>query len=285
MFLFLNWNGKIVDNKIVCISPDNRSFRYGDGCFETIKVINGELLLADLHFQRLLSSLVILKFFIPAYFTPEYLTSNIKELVKRNGHSGFSRVRLVVYRGDGGLYDFEDNKPYFIIQSWPGKDENNCFNERGLKVGIFTDAKKTADTFSIVKSNNYLPYAMAAMSANENGLDDSILTNAFNRIADATIANVFILSDGIIKTPSLTEGCVSGVMRKYLLNCFDREGWAFSETEITREELLNAAEVFLTNANYGVRWVQNIASSNYVNTLSALIHQRFITPLFCPATF
>jgi branched-chain amino acid aminotransferase len=285
MSLFSNWNGKIVENNKICISPDNRSFRYGDGCFETIKVINGEVLLADLHFQRLFSSLVILKFFIPTYFTSEYLTSGIEELVTKNGHSDFARVRLVVYRGDGALYDLEDKNPYFIIQSWSGKVETNFYNDTGLNVGIFSDAKKSADLFSAIKSNNYLPYAMAAMSARENALDDCILTNAFNRIVDATIANVFILSDGIIKTPSLTEGCVSGVMRKYLLNCFASEGMAHSETQITQEELLSASEVFLTNANYGVRWVRKIGSAVYFNAISSLIHKSFIAPLFGPATF
>ncbi|MCW3114207.1 MAG: hypothetical protein JWR18_2603, partial [Segetibacter sp.] len=161
MSLFSNWNGKIVENNKICISPDNRSFRYGDGCFETIKVINGEVLLADLHFQRLFSSLVILKFFIPTYFTSEYLTSGIEELVTKNGHSDFARVRLVVYRGDGALYDLEDKNPYFIIQSWSGKVETNFYNDTGLNVGIFSDAKKSADLFSAIKSNNYLPYAMA----------------------------------------------------------------------------------------------------------------------------
>ena len=285
MALFSNWNGKIVENDKICISADNRSFRYGDGCFETIKVISGKVLLSDLHFQRLFASLQILKFTIPTVFTPDNLHAQIKDLVTINRHQQFARVRLVVYRGEGGLYNIEDKNPYYIIQSWEGNIQSNYFNQTGFSVGVFTDAKKTSDLFSTIKSNNYLGYAMAAFWAAENSLDDCILTNAFNRMADATIANIFILSDGIIKTPALSEGGVGGVMRRYLLQCFKEEGIPFLETEITLQEISNATEVFLTNANYGIRWVRKIGNIHYVNSLSSLLHKNFIAPLFTPATF
>jgi branched-chain amino acid aminotransferase len=145
--------------------------------------------------------------------------------------------------------------------------------------------KKTSDFFSTIKSNNYLGYAMAAKWAVENGLDDTLLTNTFDRVADATIANVFIVTDGVIKTPLLTEGCVSGVMRKYLLNCFEEDSIPFSEAKISCNELLNASEVFLTNAIYGIRWVQKVGTSNYKNSSSALLHTKFILPLFSSSTF
>lgn len=285
MSLFSIWNGKALEEEKICISPNNRSFRYGDGCFETMKVADGNVLLADLHFQRLFSSLETLRFAVPSFFTATYIRTQIKELVKINEHQKLARVRLVVYRGDGGLYDLEDNSANFIIQSWPGKKESNVFNETGLSVNIFPDARVTADLFSSIKSNNYLGYAMAAMSAKQNGLDDCILMNAFNRVADATIANVFIVTNGIIKTPSLTEGCVNGVMRKYLIQCFKKESFPYSEAEISVEDLFNASEVFLTNAMYGMRWVQKAGDTNYTNTTSSFLYKKFIAPLFTPATF
>jgi branched-chain amino acid aminotransferase len=285
MSLFSNWNGKIVEEEKIGISASNRSFRYGDGCFETMKVINGNLLLSDLHFQRLFSSLETLQFIIPAFFTAAYLNAQIEELIKVNGHHALARVRLVTYRGEGGLYDLEDKNVNFIIQSGVGKKDSNYFNETGFSIGIFTDGRITADLFSSIKSNNYLRYAMAAMRAKGNALDDCILINAFNRVADSTIANVFIVTNGIIKTPSLTEGCISGVMRKYLMNCFKKESLPFSETEISTEELLNASEVFLTNATYGIRWVKKVGDSNYNNSTSSFLHKKFIAPLFSTSTF
>ncbi|MCW3082002.1 aminotransferase class IV [Segetibacter sp.] len=285
MSLFSNWNGKIIEEEKVFISPSNRSFRYGDGCFETMKVVNGNLLLCDLHFQRLFSSLKLLQFTRQKNLTEGELKSQINQLVNKNGHEELARVRLVVYRGDGGLYDVEDKNAYYIIQSWAGFTNTNVFNETGLRIGIFGDAKKTIDLFSSIKSNNYLGYAMAAMWAKEHRLDDALLMNPYNRVADATIANIFIVDRGIIKTPPLTEGCVNGVMRKYLLHCFEKEGLPHSQTEISSQDLLNASEVFLTNATYGMRWVQQIGNNSYRNTLSSYLHKKFIIPLFTPATF
>lgn len=285
MSFYSVWNGEIRRNDSICISPDNRSFKYGDGCFETMKVLNGKLLLADLHFQRLFSSMQTLKFVIPPSITPAFLLSLVEELIKINGHKDLARVRLMVYSGDGNLYDTTERIPYYIIQSWNGSPSSNHLNETGLKTNIFFDAKKTVDVFSSLKSNNYLGYAMAAIWAREQGLDDCIVTNAFDRIAESTIANVFINSDGIIKTPSLEEGCVSGVMRKYLLGCFQSEGIPFSESAIDQDELFSASEVFLTNASFGIRWVSSIGKKTYNNSLSALIHKKFISPLFGTSTF
>ncbi|CAF1525226.1 unnamed protein product, partial [Adineta steineri] len=71
--------------------------------------------------------------------------------------------------------------------------------------------------------------------------------NSNDTIADATIANMFIVKDGIIKTPSLDEGCIAGIMRRYLLQCFDKEEILFKETKIEVKDIFEADEIFLTN--------------------------------------
>src|SRR4051812_45375233 len=141
MALFCNWNGTIVKEEEVHISPNNRSFRYGDGCFETMKVMAGKILLSEFHFTRLFSSLTTLQFSIPPFFTAAYLYEQVRQLVKINGQDALARVRLVVFRGDGGLYDLEDFGVNFILQSWPANAESNIFNEAGLTLDVFTEAK------------------------------------------------------------------------------------------------------------------------------------------------
>jgi branched-subunit amino acid aminotransferase/4-amino-4-deoxychorismate lyase len=285
MPVFSNWNGRIEEENSICISPNNRSFRYGDGCFETMKVNAGKILLAEFHFQRLFISLQTLGFTIPSTFTARYLNDQVENLVKLNGHERLARVRLVAYRGDGGLYELENKNVNFIIQSWPGKKESNYFNETGLNVGISADTKIAADHFSRIKSNNYLRHSMAARFAQEMGLDDCILTNAFNRIADSTIATVFLIVNEMIMTPALSEGSVDGVMRRYLLEAFERHSVPFVETEIGLQELLVASEVFLTNAIFGIRWVKKIGDRLYTNSTSNRLYNTFIAPQFSPSTF
>ena len=276
----LNFNGKIFRSDKLLISPDNRSFRYGDGCFETIKIFKGKILLENHHFERLFTSLETLQFELPGFFTPTFLQKQILALAKLNSHEKLARVRLTLFRGNGGLYDLENYSPNYCIQTWPLNPANNQLNENGLVVDVFTDARKVNDLFSPIKSNNYLSYAMAAMWAKRNKLNDAILLNPFGDVADATIANVFIVKDGDVQTPSLNEGPVNGNMRRYLLQSLRKQNIQVEEKKISVEDLQQASEIFLTNAIYGIRWVKQLGRHNYQNQLAALLHRDFIKPMF-----
>ncbi len=270
------YNGKILKTGKLILSADNRSFRYGDGFFETIKMADGIIALKDYHFERLFSSLQILKFKQPSYFTAGYLSEQIKNLAIKNNHSQLARIRVTIFGGETALYEDDERLPNCIVQSWQLNPEVLKLNENGLITGIYKDARKSCDAFSHLKNNNYLPYAMAAMWAKENKLNDAFLLNNFNRIADATIANIFIVKNGKIKTPALSEGCISGVMRRHLINCIKKESIPFEETEIESEELLEANEIFLTNAIRRIRWVKQCGKNNYTNQLVKYLSEKFV---------
>src|SRR5215217_4286878 len=102
---FVMINGSIVDKSKVGLSPDDHSYRYGDGLFETMKIANKNILLENYHFERLFSGLKTLKFKIPAHFTRQEIKEQVKELCKKNNYEELARVRLSVSRGSGGLYD------------------------------------------------------------------------------------------------------------------------------------------------------------------------------------
>jgi len=241
-------------------------------------MVNGKIVLRGLHMQRLFSSLATLQFDIPKLFTPAALEQQVTELTAKNGHTRLGRVRLMVFRGDGGLFDI-DNHPNYLIQTWQLPDSYNQLNENGLDIGIYKDAAKACDTFSPIKNNNYLCYAMAALWAKQNKLNDAIVLNAFGRVADASIANIFIIHNGIIKTPALTEGCIAGVTRRYLLQCLRKDGVPVEETALTADELLQAHEVFLTNAAYGMRWVKSCGNAGYTLQAVPMLYKKYIEPL------
>ncbi|MDE3236207.1 MAG: aminotransferase class IV [Bacteroidota bacterium] len=278
---YFNYNGKVLRNeKKAVISVDNRSFRYGDGCFETMKMTNGKILQSAYHQERLFTSLQALHFDKPNFFITEAFEQQIIELAKKNQHKKLARVRVTIFRGDGGLYDVENNQPNYLIQTWDLNSANNKLNENGLIVDVCKDVRKSCDKFSNIKSNNYLGYAMAAMWVKEQKMNDALVLNAYDRICDATIANVFLVKNGVIKTPALTEGCVSGTMRKYLLKCCREENLPVEETQIEAEELAEADELFLTNAVYGIRWVKECGATHYKQQLAEHLHEKFIAPLF-----
>lgn len=271
-------NGELISSGKPIIAADSRAFRYGDGFFETMKMVEGNIILNDLHFERLFSSLQLLKFEVPEYFTPAYLAEQIKQLASKNNHTKIARIRLTIFRGDGSLFEFENNSPNYIIQTWQ-IDEETGFDNRGLIAGIYTKARKTCDDFSHIKSNNYLPYLMGALWAKENNMDDVIILNNYNHIAEATVANIFLVNDGKIKTPALSEGCVSGVMRKYLIKCLKKEGIPIEETAIQTAEIAEAHELFVTNAVMGIKWIRQCENYHYGCELSGFLHKKFIQPL------
>lgn len=277
---FLIYDGKMQKTGKTMISPDNRSFRYGDGFFETMKVVNGRIVLEELHFERLFSSLDTLRFKKTASFTPAFLREQIILLAEKNQHAKLARIRVNIFRGDGGLYDTIDHIPHHLIQTWELNPATNHLNENGLVLGIYKEARKTSDAFSHIKSNNYLCYVMAALWAKEQKLNDAIVLNSNDQIADATIANIFIVKDGAIKTPGLSEGCVGGVMRKHLLAYLRKENMPVQETGLSVQDVLEASEIFLTNAMYGIKWVKQLNESEYTCQLSSLLHKNAIAPLF-----
>ncbi len=145
-----------------------------------------------------------------------------------------------------------------------------------MVIGIYPDAEKSCDKFSNLKSANFLPYAMAALYAKENKLNDCLVVNTTGSIADSTIANIFIIKKGVIITPGLEEGCVDGVMRRHLLKEMRNAGYEVEETAVAVSDLREADEVFLTNAINGIRWVRQFRDKIYTTIKTAEVYNRFI---------
>ena len=274
---FLILNGELYPSEKPLISADNRSFKYGDGFFETMKMIRGKIILQDLHFERLFSSLHTMQFDKPGFFTADYLSEQIQKLTSKNNHNDLARIRITVFRSNGGLYDV-NQQPNFIIQSY-APQVFPSYNEQGLSIAIYEDARKATDAFSHIKSNNYLPYAMAAIWCKKMSLDDALLLNGHDNIAEATTSNIFVVKNGVIQTPALSEGCIAGVTRRYLLRCLQEENISYKETQITTDDVEQADELFLTNAGFYIQWIRQCGTANYTNQISQFLYNRFINPL------
>jgi branched-chain amino acid aminotransferase len=266
------FNGKLLPNSTPIVAAGNRGLRYGDGLFETIKFKNNELILLDEHLARLWQGLKLMQFELPRLFTPDYLEAQIHTLLKKNNLKS-ARVRLNVFRGNGGLYDAENNHPNFTIEAIPLETVTERLNSNGLQCCIYNDARKGKDMFSNLKTNQFLPYLMGALHAKKQKCNDAILLNTENMICDSTIANVFIITNGIIKTPPLSDGCVAGVMRAFVIDTLKKSNFTLEECSLSVENLLHAEEVFLTNSIYNMRWVAGIEDSKYGNPHTQEIFQ------------
>ena len=274
------FNGKLYPVSEPVIGPANRALRYGDGLFETMKMLDGNIIQQMDHFERLWEGMKVLQFELPGLFTKGNLITAVKKLATKNDHEKAARIRLNIFRSDGGLYDAVNNTPNYIIETWSLPDTNRLWNSNGLVAGIFEDAKKSCDILSNLKHNNYLLYVLAAFQAKKEKWNDAIVLNQFGRIADSTIANVFLVKNKTVITPLLSEGCVAGTMRKKLIEYLLQNNIACQETMVTTEDILNADEIFFTNSIYNMRWVQRIKNTVYGNSYTREIYELF-TPTIC----
>jgi branched-chain amino acid aminotransferase len=268
---WINYDGQLLRSGAPLLTAANRSFRYGDGLFETLMVHDGRLCLGSYHFDRLFSGMRFLS--IRETFKREVLEAQILELCQKNGDPPRSRVRVVVFRDDGT--DPISSTPHYIIESWPLPGES-ALNDKGLVIDVFPDGRKACDTLANLKSNNYLLYTLATLYAQKHALDDCLVLNSQDRLADSTIANLFYVSKGRFFTPPLSEGCVAGVMRRHLLQNMPSAGFFVVERSVTPEDLLNADEIFLTNAIKGIRWVSSFRTAKFTNRLTTNVYNELI---------
>ncbi len=269
---YFNFNGKTFEKNTPVIGPENRSFRYGDGLFETLKFKNEKIILAEQHFNRLWAGMKKMQFDIPVHFTREILTEQIIQLIKKN-KAEHARIRLSVFRGDGGIYDPVNHLPNYIIQCWPLANPANELNENGLHVCIYRDAKKSMDTFSNLKHNSYLPYFMAALFAKKIKCNDAIILNSAERVCDSTIANIFLVKNNVIKTPSLEEGCIAGIMRNCIIETLAANQISVLQEAVSQTELLEADEVFLSNSILNIKWISRLENKQLGMTKIQEIYQ------------
>jgi branched-chain amino acid aminotransferase len=113
---------------------------------------------------------------------------------------------------------------------------------------------------------------MAAQQSHSRGFDDVFIANQYQRPVETSIANVFWVKDGTIFTPPLTEGCVAGVMRRHVLAASASLGFTVKEAILTKKQLFEADEAFLTNAIRRIKWIEEIEGYRYSNELTASLH-------------
>jgi len=227
--------------------------------------MNGQLPFLAHHYERLRRGMEVLGFDIPTHFSIIFFKNEIKKLTRDKGNF---RIRLTVYRNDGGLYTPENNMAIFLIEAKQITDNQFIVNEKGLEIGIYTDFKLPLSLLANLKTSNSLPYILAAQFCKKNNWDDCLILNQEERIAEAFKANVFFVKNETIYTPSLDEGCIDGVMRKVAIEILREMKKEVIEAPISPEKLSEFDAIFITNATRGVQWISRIVDiKNYKKIL------------------
>lgn len=270
---YLNLDGSLFFENEKIFSTNNRAFKYGDAVFETIRVVYGEPIFIENHFERLKKGMETLRMkCIPLTF--ENLKEQTIQLIKKNGINEGGRVRITVFRVGEGLYTPLNEKTSYVIEVIPIK--NNLFelNKIGLTIDIYNQIILFNTPLSHIKTTNKIPNILTGIYSKENNLDDCLLINQHNRIVEAISSNVFLYKNNTLYTPAIDEGCIDGITRKKIIEVAYKMNINVIEGMITASMLLQADELFLTNAVSGIKWVETYRTKTYCNemTHSILIH-------------
>ena len=249
----------------------NRAFRYGDGIFESIKIINGKPISLEHHFHRISAGLEALKIQCDKTFTLKIISSLILKLLTQNGINKGGKVRFTAYRNGKGTYMPENNNLSYLIEAEDHPINYYELNNDGLFVDVYKEIYKPSNNISKFKTLNGLLYVLASEFAKDKKLDDSLILNELGKIIETTSSNVFIVSNGVLYTPPLNDGCVGGIMRMMVINTALSNNITVYENSLTPQNLLNADEVFLTNSIVGLKWIRGFQHKRYYNKTSKKI--------------
>ncbi|OIP52426.1 MAG: aminotransferase class IV [Flavobacteriaceae bacterium CG_4_8_14_3_um_filter_34_10] len=251
----INVNGNIVPASQAYLSPTNRGFTYGDSVFETLRLTSGKILFWEDHYFRLMASMRILRMEIPMNFTMEFLMEQVLETAKQAFPKENSiKVRINVYRNEGGLYSPEDNTVSFVITAQKLDADFYLHNSVNYEVELFKDYYMNSGLLSTIKTNNKVLHVLAGIFAKENGYNNCLLLNENKMVVEALNGNLFLVSGKTIKTPPITDGCLRGIIRKQLIKIIlQMPDYAIEESSISPFELQKAEELFITNVVTGIQ--------------------------------
>jgi branched-chain amino acid aminotransferase len=239
-------NGKYYAEGGAKISVFDHGLLYGDGIFEGIRAYNGRVFKLREHIDRLFESAKSILLAVP--LSPAEMMKAVVETCRRNQlRDGY--IRLVVTRGVGtlGLNPNRCKDPSVIIiagkiQLYPPE-----LYRKGMEIVTVPTVRNLHSALNpAIKSLNYLNNILAKIEANNSGCEEAVMLNADGYVAECTGDNIFILKGDHLLTPPLSAGALYGITRQVVLDIAAESGLKVGEPNLTRHDLFNADECFLT---------------------------------------
>ena len=239
-------DGKYYDEGNSKISVFDHGLLYGDGIFEGIRAYNGRVFKLKEHIDRLFHSAQAILLKLP--LTHAELIAAVVEAFRRNNvRDGY--IRLVVTRGVGtlGLNPNRCKHPSVIIIAGKIQLYPPDLYRKGMEIVTVPTARNLHSALNpAIKSLNYLNNILAKIEANNAGCEEAVMLNAEGFVAECTGDNLFIVKEGQLMTPPLSAGALYGITRKVVMEIAAESGLKVSEPNLTRYDLFNAEECFLT---------------------------------------
>jgi len=239
-------DGKYYDERNAKVSVFDHGLLYGDGIFEGIRAYNGRVFKLREHIDRLFCSAKSILLNVPMAH-PDIMAAIVETCRRNKVRDGY--VRLVVTRGPGtlGLNPNRCKSPSVIIIAGKIQLYPEELYQKGMEIVTVPTTRNLHSALNpAIKSLNYLNNVMAKIEANNAGCEEAIMLNAEGFVSECTGDNLFIVKEGQVLTPPLTAGALYGITRRVVMELAAQGGSKVSESDLTRYDLFNADECFLT---------------------------------------
>ncbi|MDX1463075.1 MAG: aminotransferase class IV [Marinirhabdus sp.] len=272
----VNANGTLQKSSESTISFMNRGLHYGDAVFETIRVSAGKVLFWEDHYFRLMAAMRIMRMEIPMQFTPEFLEEELLKTTKHTASGGQTfRVKLLVWRGEGGKYTPTSKEISFLIISEALETPFYTISDAAYEVELFKDHFITSGLLSTLKSNNRIINVLGSIYASENDYDNCLLLNERKQVVEALNGNLFLVNGYKIKTPPLADGCLNGILRKQIIAILGEfPDYILEEESVSPFELQKADEMFITNTIVGIQPISKYRKKEYQSVVARELLQK-----------
>lgn len=241
-------NGFFVPQSSATVSVFDRGFCYGDGLFETMRSYNNKVFRLEDHLERLYQSLDLIYLNVP--MTRGEMRSAIQKTLERN-QCPDSMIRLTISRGEQttGFHIDRDAPPTVVIIVRELEPLPEEWLEEGINISFFpSTAFRIGGLAQQIKSCNFLSYILVRELAHRKNSMEGILIDDDDRITEGTTSNIFIVKDGVLKTPPLNRYILPGITRQVVLEIAERKGIPISRQTLNPQDVYRADEVFVTNS-------------------------------------
>ncbi len=272
-------NHQLLPTNQAKVSALDRGFLYGDGVYEAVRVYQGKIFRGDGHWKRLAGSLKAVHMRVP--WTGKFLTDACLKTAKANGMKE-ALVRVTISRGVGEIgYDPRTAiHPTLTVMATPVRADLPELWKKGVKIAVVKIRRNHVLSLNpAIKHTNALNGILAKIEALKVGAFEGVFLNLDGFVAEGTISNIFLIKNGIVKTPALSCGILDGVTRRAILEVARGCGLRVAETDIPEIDLYRADEIFLTSTTMEampvVRIQKRKVGSGRPGPVTALIQKKF----------
>ena len=259
--MYLIFSEEIISEEKANIHIKDRGFLLGDGLFETCKVQNGQIEFFYEHYERLVDSANALM--IPFEYESSEFKKMCMDLIKINKlEKESASIRITLTRGIGlrGINLPEKPKPTLLITAAPYHAPKIGHPIRAMITSITRNPSSPITKF---KTLNYLEPVLARHEAQKNGFDEGIMLSTDGYITECSIANIFLIKNNEIITPSIESGILPGIMRNHVISTCRRNGYQVFEKLISVDDLMSSDSVFQTNSLIGIQSISQINKTTF----------------------